>query len=317
MDVGGTQTSIGVEYLRLLTFHAASMDRLKTGEIELAEQLLSHFLPGFSLTRQIRPENVYWIDAGKPLPPTRLAKLPEVTPTLRFFSTANALSAIETIRSDMAATQQIPPQLGLDPSFDVAEVVAVLQHLSIFCAPQPPMRSHTRHQVKSWTKAVDGLRPIMDAIRGSEFACGTWEVEDVSHGGVRAQVVLEANEGIGVGTLVAMCPDGGDNWLIGVVRRFSRGSHTKGSLGIETLSRASRVVDFDNGCEGLLMDQSLQPGGAAVIVLLPDDWQGIHQSGRLATLDLDGEKFRLRPLEMQQSGNGYVFGRFWVDQVGV
>ncbi len=46
-------------------------------------------------------ENVYWVDVAKPLPPTRLAKTPEITPTLRFFNGTRAVGAVaEDHRAD-------------------------------------------------------------------------------------------------------------------------------------------------------------------------------------------------------------------------
>ena len=312
----GTHTSVGAEYMRLVLFQAASMDRLRPPEIELAELMLVHLLPNFSFTRQVKPDNVYWIDAGKSLPPTRLARVPEVTPSLYFFATASALSAIEKISSEISATQQIPQHLGLGQLFSVAEVNAVLQHLEIFCSPQPPMRSHIRHQVSSWMKAVDGFRPIVAALQGSGMVCGTWEVEDVSRGGMRAQVVLEGNERLGIGSLVAMCPDGGDNWLVGIVRRFSRASQTKGNVGIETISRSPCTIILNGSSqteEALLLDADLNSGEAVMVIVATDVWQDFKKNSRLVNVEHNGERFRLRPLELQEQDNDYVVGRYWVD----
>ena len=69
---GGAETTIEAEYLKVLIFQATSMDKLQPLGIEIAERLISYFMPYFSLIREVRPENVYWVDAAKPLPPTRL-----------------------------------------------------------------------------------------------------------------------------------------------------------------------------------------------------------------------------------------------------
>ena len=88
---GSTESTIEAEYLKVLVFHASSLDNLQPLEIEIAERFIAYFLPYFALIREVRPENVYWVDAAKPLPPTRLAKLPEITPTLRFFNGTRAM----------------------------------------------------------------------------------------------------------------------------------------------------------------------------------------------------------------------------------
>jgi hypothetical protein len=76
-------SSIESEYLKALLFQASSMDKLVPLEIELAERLIAWLLPHFTLTAEARPENVYWVDAAKAAPPTRLARLPDISPTLR------------------------------------------------------------------------------------------------------------------------------------------------------------------------------------------------------------------------------------------
>jgi hypothetical protein len=281
-------------------------------EIELAERLLGFFLFAFSLTSEVRPENVYWVDAAKPAPPTRLAKLPEIAPTLRFFATASALSAIEAVRDEIKATQALPKELGLDPQFPLQVVVGVLQHLAAFCAPQPPMRSHARHQVNSWMKVVDGFQTAAAALLGNYQGGGSWAVEDVSRGGMRAQVELAGNDGLVIGSLVAMRPDGGDNWLLGIVRRISRESQTRGNVGIETVGRSPGAVIFDSsgmGGEGLLLESNLASGAATQIVVSPGVWQD-YRPVRFAH---QGSRFCLRPLEALQRGNDYVIARYWVD----
>ena len=307
-----SQTTIESEYLLLLLFQAASMDRLQPPEIELAEQLLVHFLPDFSLTRKVRPENVYWVDAAKATPPTRLAKLPEVTPTLRFFATANALSAIETMRSGITTTQTLPKDLGFGHQFGANVVIAVLHHLAAFCSPQPPMRSHTRLQVKSRMKVVSGFQAATTTLHGDEMSGGLWEVEDVSRGGVRAQLVMSDNEGLNIGSLVAMRPDGGENWLIGIVRRISRENHTTGRVGIETVGKAPSALRLDSSGldgDGLLLDAELVVGGAALLVVTPGVWQDF----RPVSFEYNADHYLLRPLVEQERGNDYVIGRYWVE----
>ena len=83
---GSAETSPEAEYLKALVFSASSMDTLLPLEIEVAERLIAYFLSYFIFTAEARPDNVYWVDAARPLSPTRLAKLPEIAPTLRFFS---------------------------------------------------------------------------------------------------------------------------------------------------------------------------------------------------------------------------------------
>jgi hypothetical protein len=59
---GYRETTPAAEYLGVMLLKASSMDNLLPVEIEIAERLIAHLLPGFALTDQARPENVYWVD---------------------------------------------------------------------------------------------------------------------------------------------------------------------------------------------------------------------------------------------------------------
>ncbi|MCZ7653402.1 MAG: hypothetical protein M5R42_02665 [Rhodocyclaceae bacterium] len=94
-------------------------------------------------------------------------------------------------------------------------------------------------------------------------------VDDVSLGGMGAQVPLGANDWVRIGALLGMQPEGGSNWLIGVIRRFSRETPTQGSVGIETLSKLPQAVAGDLGgmdCIAILLD-SLHSGDTVRVIL--------------------------------------------------
>lgn len=311
----GVQTTIEAEYMRLVLFHAASMDRLMPPGIELADQLLAHFQPHFSLTKQVKPDNVYWVDLGKPIAPTRLARLPVVSPTLHFFATANARTAIEAMRAEISSSQIVPISLGLTQQFPPAAVIALLQHLEVFCAPQPPMRLHVRHQVKSLMRVIDGFQSVVAVLQGDTMLGGSWVVDDVSLRGMRAQVVLGGNDRLGIGSLVALCPDDAENWLIGVVRRMSKESQTQGSVGIETIGRSPRAVDLNSSGlsgEGLLLESEIVADEPTMMLVS----HGIWQDFRPVNFELNARRYLLRPLEEQQRGNDFVMARYWVETQG-
>ncbi|MDP2809507.1 MAG: hypothetical protein Q8O34_05110, partial [Rhodocyclaceae bacterium] len=141
---GGAESTIEAEYLKALVFHATSMDKLRPLEIEIAERFIAYFLPFFSLIRELRPENVYWVDIAKPLPPTRLAKLPEVTPTLRFFSGTRAVEAVGKTIEQIGKEGRVPRGINLGAQYEVGTVIPVLEHLAMCWAPKPPMRNNAR-----------------------------------------------------------------------------------------------------------------------------------------------------------------------------
>lgn len=310
---GMPPTTIEAEYLKLLLFQASSMDKLLPLEIELAERLIAGLLPHFNLTAEVRPENVYWVDAAREAPPTRLARLPDVAPTLRFFSGGKALAEIEALQARIAADHRVPPEVNLGGQYEAADVGSVLEHLAACWAPKPPMRSHARHQVKSRLTVTHGMATVHAYVGGRTTDPGgveVWVVEDVSLGGMGALVPTSRQDWIRIGTLVAMQPEGGGNWLLGIVRRFARMSSNQGQVGIETVSKNPFAVIADAGglqTEALLLE--LPVVGEYARMALP----AAALEEKVALLfELDGKRARLHPREILETGEDYVVANFFV-----
>lgn len=313
----GIETTPEAEYLKVLVFHASSMDSLMPVEIEIAERLIAHFLPRFALTGQMRPDSVYWVDAARPLPPTRLAKLPEITPTLRFFGTAQAVESITELRARIEQAGELPAGINFGGQYSPRVVLSVLDHLARRWAKKPPMRFHARHRVKTRMTVVvglDAIHPRLAGQGGQEGAEETWIAENVSMGGLGAEVPAG---NMRIGSLLGMRPEGGDNWLIGAVRRFSRRADPEvgsgDTVGIETISRQPRALVAD--CGGLLTECILLDplaAGEEVRVLVPAD----DREGEIPLLfTLDGLRVRLLPQAMVASGSDYSIGRYRVETI--
>lgn len=310
---GAAETTIEAEYLKVLVFHAASMDKLQPLEIEIAERFIAYFLPFFSLIRELKRESVYWVDAAKPLPPTRLAKVPEVTPTLRFFNGTRAVQAVEKTIERIRGEGRVPPGINLGASYEAGTVIPVLAHLAMCWAPRPPMRSNARHRIHSHLKVVNGRTAIHRRFSGRDDGAQdveTWVIDDVSLGGFGAQAVISPRDWIRIGSLVGIQPEGGDNWLIGIVRRYVRTGPNQGAVGIETLSKMPRAVFADAGgllTEALLLDVP-EVGESARMILPPD---ALEDKVALV-FGLDDKTARLHPAETVATGADFVLANFFV-----
>ena len=315
---GGSATTVEGQYLKALVFHASSMDNLLPLEIELAQHLISHFLPRFVFTAEVRPDNVYWVDAARPMPPARLARAPELSPTLRFFNSSPAVEAIEQLRLRIGRDGCVPADVNLGGQYPPERVLHVLDHLAMCWAPTPPMRKDARHRVKSRLTVVNGVSEIHYQLQGhNEFGeSESWVVDDVSIGGMGAKVPLGtqgASDWIRIGALVGLLPEGGSNWLAGIVRRFSRDSQSVGSVGIETLSKSPRAIVADAGglqTEGVLLDAPQQ--GESVRVVLP---AAAWEDGVSLLFSLDGARVRLFPETELEASADMVIGRYFVQTV--
>jgi len=306
---GKSETTIEHEYLKALVFQASSMDSLLPIEIEIAERLIFHFLDRFVFTAEVRPDNVYWVDAARAVPPTRLAVLPQVTPSLRFFSAGSALDRLEAILP-LVERGEVPADINLGAQYSPRALLPVLRHLAMYWAPKPPMRSHDRHRVKSRLAVVNGLEGVLSRLsgKGEGAESEAWVVEDVSLGGMGAQVPLGANDWVRIGVLVAMQPEGGSNWLVGVIRRFGRDTMALGSVGIETFSKAPAAVSADlggMGCEAILLDMP-RPGDT-VRAVLP---RSAFEPAIPLVFPWEGGTARLEAVEQLESGVDFDVGLY-------
>ena len=289
---GVAETTIEAEYLKVLIFQATSMDNLRPLEIEIAEHFIAYFLPFFALIRELLPENVYWVDVAKPLPPTRLAKLPEITPTLRFFNGTRALGAVMKTIEQIRSEGRVPPGINLGAQYPVDTVIPVLQHLAMCWAPKPPMRGDVRRRINAPLRVMNGLAIVHQKLSGGSSGSNgveSWVIDDVSLGGLGAQATISNPDWIRIGGLIGVQPDGGDNWLIGIVRRYVRTGQKHASVGIQTLSKAPRAVFADAGglqTEALLLD--VPEVGEYARMALPDVYkrQAHGRDGPASAADL-------------------------------
>lgn len=310
---GLAETTIEAEYLKVLVFHAASMDNLRPLEIELAERFIAYFLPFFALIRELRPENVYWVDVAKPLPPTRLAKVPEITPTLRFFNGTRAVDAVKKTIEQIRGENRVPPGINLGAQYKIDAVIPVLEHLALCWAPKPPMRGDARHRINAPLRVVNGLATVHHRLSGRSNGTDgieSWVVDDVSIGGLGAQATISNPDWIRIGGLIGVQPDGGDNWLIGIVRRYVRTGQKQASVGIQTVSKTPRAVVADAGgiyTEALLLDV-LEVGEYARMALPPNALED-----KVALLfPVDDKNARLHPREILVTGPDFVIANFFV-----
>lgn len=310
---GGGETTIEAEYLKVLVFQASSMDNLKPLQVEIAERFINYFLPYFSLSRELRPDSVYWVDATKPLPPTRLARKPEVSPALRFFSGTRAMDAVLETNKQVRSEGRVPAGINLGTQYDAATAIPVLEHLAMYWAPKPPLRSAARRRISSALKVVNGLSSVHQRLSGKATngeGVESWVVDDVSLGGLGAHATQSRHDWIRIGTLVGVQPEGGDNWLVGVVRRYVRTGPNDDSIGIETISKSPRAVLADAGglyTEALLLD--VPEVGEYARMALPAD----ALEDKVALLfSVDGKNARLHPRETLATGPDFVVANFFV-----
>lgn len=310
------------EYVKALAFQAASMDSLLPFEIELAERLIEHHLGSFSFTVESQIDSVYWVDLLLPQAPLRLAKMPlEARPTQRFFKPAGAHEQFKALLNNLEQGGDLPPNIALGGQFQPKVLIPVLRHLTAYLAPVPPQRSFDRHRVKHRMLILSGLINSFVVFsnefggRPSGLETESWVVENVSRGGFGALVPSIPGEWLKLGALVAMQPEGGENWLLGIVRRYHRESDSEARVGLQTLAtkvtaiecrpRAASSYGAAATLPALLLEDGNPPG--EVRVVLP-----VHSFDLRESLDYqhNGKRFLLNPVAQLEHTAEYEVARY-------
>ncbi len=314
------ETSPEKEFLKAVMFAASSPDSLVPVEIELVERLIAHLAGSFKLATSLQPDIVYCFDLANHEPPVRAAHLPHRAPTLRFFAAGGALKEIEKLAQTVKSTGAVPSSIALGGDYEPEVVLDVLDHLALHWAPKPPERRAQRHRVKSRltiTYGFDGVRAALDPTGEVQFdpsKVESWIVENVSAGGFGASVPQIKGDWLKIGCLLGLQPEGGSNWVVGVIRRFQRESPGQGTVGIQTLARAAVPVQVKL--------QSAQTGTSrdseTAILLNPIDSAREAQlllranvlvAGQNLVLERNGKAYLLLPTGDMERGEDYELVR--------
>jgi hypothetical protein len=311
-------SSVAQQYLRTLVRESSSMGMLLPFEIELADRLIAHFLPGFVFDKECLPGSMYWVDAAAGQPPARLAAPPtQSSAGLRFFQTGTAYPALEELMRKVERGT-IPNDLDLGTGHSAADVLKVLQHLASYWSPALPQREHVRHAVKTRLAVLQGFDSSLAVFAGNvarlgiERSAESWVVENVSQGGFRAGTG-EAGDWLKVGSLLCMQPEGGSNWILGVVRRRSVSADLQ-TVGIQTLSRNALSIELRPHTSGFSATEAIpgiwlreESGGDLMRLLLPS---GSFNVRAVLEFILDGQRHLLTPVELEESEGEFEIGAY-------
>ncbi len=313
-------SSAGQQYLHAIAFVTSAMDSLQPQQIELADRLIAHLLSRFVLVADSRPQSVFWIDAAAGTLPTRLVRPPVVaSPGLRFFSPGSALSVVEEL-IPIVERGEVPEDLNLGAEYPPKVLLPVLRHLRYHWAPLPPQRQHPRYAVNTPATVLYGFDASYKVFAGSVPTAeagknaDVWMVENVSLSGLSVALGSSRDGRVKLGALLCLQPEGGDNWLLGVVRRFTRLPGERVSLGIQVLARQAQSLQLRprrSGFAGVLGEPGIwlvdgaSPG--VIRILLPLGGFNVREAVEFTA---GGRRRMVTPAELEESGVDYEIGRY-------
>ncbi len=241
---------------------------------------------------------------------------PPASAGLRFFGPGAALAKLQAMMRKIESTGQLASGTTLS-GYEPEAALEVMRHLALYWSSEPPERKHPRHPVKSRLAITHGFDGVVEALGGGESslnfeqkAAESWIVENVSAGGIGAVVPQLKGDWLRVGALLAMQPDGGANWVVGIVRRLNRTSAQEARVGIQTLSRAPALAPFalrDTGHHvGVLLPSPMLGSGDTSIALRA----GVYARGQNLELEREGRTHVFLPQGAPEAGDDYELQRF-------
>jgi hypothetical protein len=304
------------EFLRMVLFSVSSPDSLLPGEIDVADRIIAAYVPGLAVTATPPMEATYWVDIAAGTPPLRHARPPEKATTVRYVATGSVAEKAARHHEAIVRTRAMPADLGLGDAYELGTVAEVLAHLATQWSTRPPERRHERHRVKARLTVAPGFDGALDMLQpGASLAFtgeGTesWIVENVSAGGFGAIIPQPPRDWVKIDGLVALQPEGGTNWVLGVIRRITREAVNQAGIGIQTIARAPTPVELRVQAGNVLgLDSEI---GILAVAPRPGDREahivlraGVHAPGQSLVLEHDGRSYVLTPNRVAERGADY------------
>jgi len=315
---GGAETTAQREYLKVVFFSAGSPDSLLPVEADFAERIIGDSADRFTIADARSPDHAFWTELGRPLPPQRMLRAPSTGKGARYFGAAAACADIEAQIERIQSAGRAPPELLQGALSETGDVIEVLRHLAMHWSSVPPERRSQRHAVKSRLSVTHGFEAVLNVLGQSDTLdfemkdTESWIVENVSTGGFGAMVPHMKGDWLKVGSLLAMQPDGGSNWVVGLVRRVNKTEGQQARIGIQTLTKAPLAAAFNvagafgTSEPGVLLRSADPSSGDAHIVLKP----GVFAPGQNLEMGAGDRQHVYMPQALTEKGDDFEIGRF-------
>lgn len=306
-DMRAAASSVELEYLRAVALHSLGPDQFEAAEVELGSRLVDQMLPWLEFSASPMLSVQTWVDAATAQAPARLRRTPQDAQLPRYFNATPAVARLQQLL-EQEALGRLPSALlqGL-PAGGAARM---LTHMIRVWSDEAPLRRERRHAMPVGMQVVSGFTQVLAVLQGHPPAWRHWQVRDASLHGLGLEMSVEQGGDCALGTLLALRPDDGTCWRVGVLRRRWHAQPAQMQCGVELFSGPVDLARADDGaqrCEVLLLDPLQQ--GAPLRLIVPPQLGG---APRPLFVFEGSTPLRLQPLPGQESGPDYLLRSFHV-----
>lgn len=317
---GAGNTTVQCELGRLLGWYGCGVNTLKPLYMHLTERIVGQYCSSIAIGAQPVADSLFSFDLDHPAAPVKYGTGAAAQPSMRFVVMAEMQPKLAALIRTLEKGA-VPESLNLGGTYDAEPVREAAQYLLNYLAA-PPSRRSARRGIRVGLAVVHGFDKMLErtdvALNFSDEQPAHWDVEDISASGFRTVLPAQAMDGIRIGSLLGIQPDGVPHWGAAVVRRLMRDDANRLHVGAEmlanqiagvSLSQSGGGGGFEDGQPALWLQA--KPGGSSgeAQLLMRADTFSAHRS--LLTR-LNGKRYLLIPGRLQERGLDYDLASFRV-----
>jgi hypothetical protein len=242
-----------------------------------------------------------------------------VHPSMRFIGMAAMQPKLDSMVKALGKSV-VPENLNLGGTYDAELVHEATQFLLDYLA-EPPLRRNVRRSIKVNLNVTNGFAKVIErtdvGLNFSEEQPVLWEIDDISTSGFFTVLPAQGTDGLRIGSLLGVQPDGVPHWGVAVVRRLMRDDANRLHVGVEMLANQITGIalsqsgggneGFEDGQPALWLQAKQGAPSGETSLLMKADTFSAHRS--LQT-QLDGKNYLLIPNGLREKGLDYDLAKF-------
>ena len=311
-------TTVKGELGRLLGWYGCGVNTLKPLYMHLTERIAGQYCSDIKIGAQQDANSRFGFDLDRPAAPIQYKTDAAVQPSMRFVGMAEMQPKLAALIKTLEKGT-VPESLNLGGPYDAEPVREAAQYLLNYLTA-PPSRRSARRGIKVDLNVVNGFARMIErtdiTLNFSAEQPAHWGVEDISASGFRTVLPAQGTDGIRIGSLLGVQPDGVPHWGAAVVRRLMRDDANRLHVGAEmlanqitgvALSQSGGGGGFEDGQPALwLIAKTGESSGKAQLLMKA----GAFSAHRSWQTRLNGKSYLLIPGSLQEKGLDYDLANF-------
>ena len=312
-------TTVKRQIGHLLGWYGCGVDTLGPLYMHLTERIVAQHCSDIHMGAQQDANSLFSFDLDRPAAPMRVKVGAAVHPSTRFVGMAAMLPKLDDLIK-VLEKDVVPENLNLGGTYDAELVREAAQFLMGYLV-EPPLRRNVRRGIKVNLNVTNGFAKVIErtdvGLNFSDEQPALWELEDISVSGFFTVLPTQGADGLRIGSLLGVQPDGVPHWGVAVVRRLMRDDANRLHVGVEMLANQIAGValsqsgggseGFEDGQPALWLQAKQGAPQGEVNLLMKGDTFSAHRS--LQT-QLDGKNYLLIPNGLQEKGLDYDLAKF-------